>query len=404
MGHTKLFPRPTVAHNIACDAVINRGLLSTLRDAHADVPEMAALFVDYYDAATSPWFLLRPPPGWPRSPDWDASRNCPGQLREIHRRLYANGWDRGRDNAAGDGPARHTVMYSEIVAALNAAGLSGNGDSGRELLVRLLGGHGSTPLEQGALSGGRDALTAEALASVLAPVSGNMAGQGSDAFAHQVEKTARRAALERALGALIRRAFSSDARRRGPVVFRDRPARSADPSHGRRAPARVALARAFGAPRPLLFDSTVQERHVTPRDALVYLDVSGSMFSILPALHAALIPLRRELRPRIHAFSTDVVAIDALEFDRGLLPTTGGTSITPVLEHLLRDAGTSPVSRMRRTGSALVLTDGYFGSPDESVVRALTTAGMHVHLAIAGIGPLHDGAAWVATATRLPPL
>jgi hypothetical protein len=51
---------------------------------------------------------------------------------------------------------------------------------------------------------------------------------------------------------------------------------------------------------------------------------------------------------------------------------------------------------------ALVLTDGYFTEPTMGSIEALRAAGHELHLGVIGDGPLHDGARWVASATRLP--
>lgn len=295
-------------------------------------------------------------------------------------------------------------MYGEIVAALHQAG-GGSGivpgagaDDADAVLERLLGAHGTTVREQGAVSGGRDALAADVLASVLAPVSGMLAGAGGDVHDVQIEKAARRATLERALSALIRRVARQEGTRRGMLAPRESTTRTVDPSRDRRAPARRALAAAFGAPRPLLFDTTIDTWGRRASESIVYLDVSGSMHGTLPVLHAALVPLRREHRPLIHVFSTVVARVVDGDFDRGRIPTTGGTSITPVLEHLLDDA---TVSRAR---AAVVLTDGYFGPPPPSLVRRIIAREIRIHLGVGAGGPLHEHESWVASATRLPSL
>src|SRR5690606_22661266 len=130
---------------VACDAVINRELLAVAERGGGDAPALGAFFEDYYSPRESPWFLLRPPPGWPHSPDWDASRDCPEVQREIHRRLYAAecGPAPVPSSESQEHPfARHTVLYGEIVAALQASGSAPD-----SILARLLGGHGSTPRE-----------------------------------------------------------------------------------------------------------------------------------------------------------------------------------------------------------------------------------------------------------------
>ncbi len=81
LGHTRLYPQPTAIHNIAFDAIINRSVLDAIMAGGANVHAYAAMFTDFYAANASPAFLLRPPPGWPLTPDWQASHGQPEPLR-----------------------------------------------------------------------------------------------------------------------------------------------------------------------------------------------------------------------------------------------------------------------------------------------------------------------------------
>jgi len=398
MGHTRLFPRPTVSHNIACDAIINRELAGLAAECGLGVIALTALLVECYPADAAPWFLLRPPPGWPVAPQWDASIEAPASLRAIHRRLY--------DTALPED--RHGVQYGEIVAALQKSGVARSlpreGDvTDSEILARLLGGHGTTAQERAALTGGRDAVGADALGAALQRITGRVAGAGGDAAMMQLQRGVRHGALTHALEQLVRRCYvQQDDRVQCEAA--ELPGRGAFPDRDRRAPARTALAKAFGAPRPLLFDTVRVVQRRVPRGVTIYLDVSGSMSGVLPALHAALVPLRRVVRPRILLFSTLVVEAGGEDFDAGRLCTTGGTDITPVLEHLLQQPPRRNVANTNNsdTDAALVLTDGYFDHPPAAIRSALCTRGLRVHLGIVDNGPLHDTAPWVASATRLP--
>ena len=109
LGHTRLYSRATAAHNIAFDVVINATILTGLERAAIDAAPYAALLESLYEPHESPWFLLRPPPGWPKRPNWEASRSCATPLRDIHRRLYS---DIPEATAADD------VTYGEILALL----------------------------------------------------------------------------------------------------------------------------------------------------------------------------------------------------------------------------------------------------------------------------------------------
>jgi uncharacterized protein with von Willebrand factor type A (vWA) domain len=397
LGHTRLYPRPGTLHNVAFDAVINASLLASLARRGAEAAAYAALVEDTYDAAESPLFVLRPPPGWPEQPDWAASAGCPEALREIHRRLYTD--------PLSDRPHLLEVTYTEIVSALaqSVAG-DGEGADGR-LLGRLLGGHGATELERMAGTAGRDARAAEVLDEVVRALGLDGApggGPHAESYLWKVERRARERELERSLAALLRRVFSEDRSGAARWTAETLPTVSPDPGRDRRAATRRAAARMLGAPEPLLFQSQATRYRPERRSALVYLDVSGSMNGLLERIHAALVPLRRLLAPRVFVFSTKVVPVSPADFVEGRLPSTGGTSVEPVLRHLCGSARPTSFRGRAPRRRALVLTDGWFCDPSVHAVRSLSAAGHEVHLGVLGSGPLHDRSSWVASTTRLP--
>jgi predicted metal-dependent peptidase len=128
--------------------------------------------------------------------------------------------------------------------------------------------------------------------------------------------------------------------------------------------------------------------------AAIYLDVSGSMGDEVHRLHAAVVPLRRLLAAEVYVFSTTVERYTRDAFIRGRVQTTGGTDITPVLKHLTALATSGTVRR------ALVLTDGYVGTPSKAVQRAFQTSAAVLHVGIVGHGTA-DRAPWAASVTRL---
>jgi hypothetical protein len=398
LGHTRLYPRPTALHNVAFDAVINASLLASLARRGVEVEAYAALVEGTYGAAEHPFFVLRPPPGWPERADWDASAGCPESLREIHRRLYAEP-KRGRDGLLD-------VTYTEIVSALArpAAGSKADDDTGDGLLGQLLGAHGVTDLERSAETAGRDARAAEVLHEAVGALGLDGApgiGTGGEPYLVRMERRERERALEKALAALLRRVFVEDRSGRPRYSAEAVPMVSPDPSRDRRAATRRAAARMLGAPEPLLFRSEVTRWRPERRSARVYLDVSGSMNGLLERLHAALVPLRRLLAPEIYVFSTEVVPVSQADFAVGRLPSTGGTSVEPVLRHLCG----AEVARPRRAVAplhTLVLTDGWFSEPSQAAVQALVAGGHEIHLGVLGTGPLHDRSSWLAGSTRLP--
>ncbi|MDO9694370.1 MAG: hypothetical protein Q7W56_06530 [Candidatus Latescibacteria bacterium] len=107
--------------------------------------------------------------------------------------------------------------------------------------------------------------------------------------------------------------------------------------------------------------------------AQVYLDVSGSMSAEMPHLVALLGQLSGLIRRPFWAFS-DTVAPAVIE--RGALKaqTTGGTSMSCVLEHLVRT----------RPTAAVVVTDGYIEALDRQLVAK--TAGTQLHALVSRDG------------------
>ena len=379
LGHTRLFPRPTAVHNIAFDAIINRSVLSMLQAAGALVHRHAELLTDFYAADASPVFLLRPPPGWPSDPDWNASRHMPPALRRIHRLLYEE----------ADGKAGHLQLtYSEIIEALRTtADMNAGG-------VSLLGAHGTTEAEREALSGTRDADAGEALASVLQPLSGLLPGDGSQLASNRVRDVERTPALERALHKLLQQAVRADGGGSRRFRWDSREVTVVHRMHDRRAACRVATATALGAPAPLLFTGQIAVRKPQPTGVVIYVDVSGSMNDLLPHLRRALRTLRDEVKPVLRWFSTTVVEAQAGDLEDGRVPSTGGTSIACVMRHIVAKVpGGTPV---------VVLTDGFIETVPARVFNPLRERGIRIHLGVIGNGPLHERAAWVSSSTRLP--
>lgn len=392
LGHTRLYPRVTPIHNVTFDAVINASLLHALGAKGIETAGYAAL-LEMYDVGETPFFMLRPPPGWPDRPDWEASTGSDVRLRELHRRLY---------EPAGGGRGVHAVTYAEIASALAASLARGDED---DLSERLLGAHGRTEAERAAETSGRDARATEMLGEVLSALEldGNSgAGAGRETYVQRVERLRSERALERALSSLLTRVFMEDAV--GTPRWREVPVPSVspDPSRDRRAHVQRHAARLLGAPAPLIFASSSIRRRPDRRSATIYLDVSGSMHGLLDRLHAALVPLRRQLAAEVYVFSTEVVAVSRAAFLRGELPSTGGTSIEPVLLHLGSKPASSGQGRSSHQRRALVLTDGRFDSPSAPAVHGVLDAGHQIHLGVLGTGSLHEHAPWVASATRLP--
>lgn len=105
--------------------------------------------------------------------------------------------------------------------------------------------------------------------------------------------------------------------------------------------------------------------------AQVYLDVSGSMNSEMPALIALLARLSGHIRRPFWAFS-DAVAPARIKAGRLVTSTTGGTSMACVLRHVIET----------RPRAAVVVTDGFIEALDPDLVAAaLRAARLHAVVA-----------------------
>jgi hypothetical protein len=116
--------------------------------------------------------------------------------------------------------------------------------------------------------------------------------------------------------------------------------------------------------------------------AQVYLDVSGSMNAEMPLIVALLGRLSRHIRRPFWAFSNEV-APARIEKGELLSNTTGGTSMSCVLEHVTRT----------RPSAAVVVTDGYIEQLSrKDVAAALAETRLHVIVTRDGNASLIYGA------------
>jgi predicted metal-dependent peptidase len=119
---------------------------------------------------------------------------------------------------------------------------------------------------------------------------------------------------------------------------------------------------------PFLPDARWETEHTARTgSAHVYLDVSGSMYAEMPLVVALLGKLTTYIRRPFWAFS-NVVAPARIEQGRLIADTTGGTSMSCVLDHVAR---TKP-------RAAIVVTDGYIETLSPAQVAATAATRLHV--------------------------
>lgn len=352
LGHTTLFPRCTPVQNFVFDAVINGILCRMFPD-----PQYTAFLEDYYDSASFPNCLLRPPPGWPKT------RRCASgvallparqaaRVNEIHWALYS---------AAG---ASYQEVYEALPKLMDSQDLSG---------VPLLGGHLADGLPDGELEHQAPMLfdivraIVEQWPQPPSPIRGRSL---ADVLKTSTIKTIPLANNRQLLRQLIRKVagMSSDGAVRQARLDRLE-APSPLPSLGRRS----MVLHALGCDPLLHVGTTIWRRRAPTGERVhVYLDVSGSMDDIKGPLYGAVLDCQPWVFPTVHLFSTQVADISLAELRQGVCKTTGGTSIDCVARHM-------SANRVRR---ALLITDGWVGTPRGQHQQTLTDA----KLAVAYLG------------------
>lgn len=369
LGHTRLFPRVTPAHNIAFDAVIN-ALLCTRFPSPAHV----SFFLDYYGKETGPLRLLAPPAGAPVED--------PG-LRPLHELLYS---------------ASSDVTCLEVFERLaDALGPEAPGEeaAGAPGTKKLLGSHGEEGDDAWGTAGPLDADVVASIRRIVEkwpPPPGARRGR-SLADLLDEKPVASATPGERVLAAL-RRALD-DSATAGPRSAVRRPgalpALVPLPTPRDR---RATVARLAGRPPLLYAGEASSPRARASGRARVYLDVSGSMDPFLPFLRAALSRLADRVEPRLGLFSTRVAVARLDDLVSGRVRTTGGTDVACLLEHVL-------ASGARRV---LVITDGYVGEPERALADRVRRARVDLRVVLTPEGWTRDLAPLASRLVTLPPL
>jgi hypothetical protein len=371
LGHTTLYGRPTRAHNIAFDAIINAGLTR----AHPG-SAYRGFFENLNSPHLFPQLLLRAPEGWPNNPIYP--KVGPRGTREVLRRLYP---------AAGRQETEPT--YEEIVRLLqqhedqqaqegpqggSAAGQGGQGD-GEGDGATLLGDHShdgtSSPMD--------DELFADVVRRIVArwppppfPLRGRDDGRGLHETWMERKPSYRQ--TRQAFANIVKEATLPD-RKGSRSAARELVRTTVGPGPLPNASDRLLPARRALIGQGALANQQIllpQVRPEPPARALVYLDVSGSMHGILPHIIDLLATPARRGEITVRQFSNGIAPISPAQLAKGKLDTTGGTDIDCVLA----DVGQRTEKRV------LIVTDGYVGTPSERLLEPLVQRGVKLYVAL----------------------
>ena len=342
LGHTMSQQEVTPALNIAWDAVINHLIQREFGE------EYGAVFRRYYKRSRGLASLLGP---WTRD-QLEEVRRQKGPLLELRRKLY------GGQVIAEDVLALVEQIQSsaETLELPKDRHFIGNHDS--TISWESLSKEMSTALSHTKRSlAGRDILGRSDMESYA----------GLSDYSNSAAAT--KARWERETLAILERCITPD--QRGTPEWKPQQSFLPVLHPG----ARRAVLQALW--NPLLTDVPWElQRQETAGTCQVYLDVSGSMFGVMPAL----IGLLRRFGPRIRqpfwGFSTEIAPAQIVAGELKC-NTSGGTRINCVLEHV----------RETRPKRALIITDGYVEKPCSKTLAGLRAGGQEVCALIS-----HDGA------------
>ena len=337
LGHTTLFPRMTAEQNFVFDAVIN-GIVCRMFPS----PEHTAFFMDYYKADSFPECLLRPPVGWPQSNtafEYSPS-SLAGQtelfktkLQEVHAALYS------------DAGASYQEVFDLLPKVLEGKGV---GD------IPLLGGHSPGDCIDGNLDE-RSPLLFDIVRGLVEswpqppdPIKGRSL---ADVLKTSSIQPVRLPTKRHKLRTLIKKvadfsAYGSIRQRQETQL----PFASPIPCINRKS----LVLQSMGI-KPLLHSAemTSKQRTRCGKKVHIYIDVSGSMSSVLTALYGAVLDCNDMVHHKVHLFSTNIVDISLEQLRNGVRITTGGTDIDCVAKHI----------DSHKVHRALLITDGWVGKP-----------------------------------------
>ena len=330
LGHTRIFPLITPAHNFALDAVIN-GMICKAMPGYEYISFFTTLYDDQGIEA-----LLRPPESWSPEREDDARWKLEGDLLRAHRALYTE-----------EGDLTYRDIFDLVVKRIKA-----------DVKVMLLGSHGQ---KQPGESAG-DAEVVRSLAEIVGkwpafePSGGR--DRGSDLAEHFVELTRPRTSISRMIQEAVAKIAVHGCGPQHIVTTADRQTLFPYPTvPDRRAAVMQSLGQSpvyFRGHAPGPCRENVGQVHV-------YLGVSGSMDGYLETIFSCLKPIQNRLYPLIHVFSTEVIDYPIGDILQGRYTSTSGTDIDCVLEHIVKN----------KIKKAAIVTDGYVGKPSDFLIEQL---------------------------------
>ena len=345
LGHTRLFQRISLQHNIAFDAIINAMLCRS-----NPKPDWMALFCDYYAPTVYPFCLLRPPKGFPRQAEYPAG--MPEKIQSLIQTLYYS--NRGTFLEVFE-----LIQEFDRQLAKNKTLLGGLTQVGSsEVEDGLLGEHGED--EKGWELEDDPALF-EVIRAVVEkwpqpkqPIRGRSL---NDILSEVTVLSAPPPTPHQ----VIRRAIWSAAKHSGErggkhLHYEQQRLQQFWPSRDRRG-----FAQSLSGGLIPIYQEELPKRKHSREKVAVYIDVSGSMAGYRAAVISAVLSCKGELDTELYLFSTQIVPTSVEVLRAGKIQTTGGTTSDCVFEHIEEN----------KLRAVVLLTDGYVGKPDPKYHKLL---------------------------------
>lgn len=340
LGHTRLFERLTPIHNIAFDAIINSQLCHQFKSKN-----YVRFFENINGLDSLESRLLRPPKGWPGKITHHSEASY--KERKVLNLLY--------------GEDKNQVTYQEIFELLFES-LSGKlfGD------YKLLGNHdGQSQSEIDKAIG----TSIREITSKWPRPDKNLAGRDEGQDGTWILKEDKvNDALRKAIKSMIKKSGIIEKNKNVNIKYRDKsitlPIETFIPQAKDR---RLAAWQRIYGTYPLIYRGTLEQvkKKRTPIPvAHVYMDVSGSMNDVIGTLGSVLRESHKDGDVKLYAFSTVIDEITPTKIKKGIKNTLG-TDINCILTHL------QLMSKKKRPKKILVVTDGFIGKANGSLLSSL---------------------------------
>ncbi len=359
LAHTRLYPRPTQAHNIAFDAIINAQL-----SRQFSAPEFRGFFERLNKADEFPSCLLRPPLGYPTHPEYP--QVGPEGTSAIMYRLYPP-----------IGAEVKPPLYEEILQLLRQHEQEkGQQNQSGEREPFLLGDHDSMNEESIVDNPAMGELIKKVAES--SPKDGTVAGSGTqlqhlNSAIEKVTPQQRRVFLNVLRTCLNPRNGQLNRSSKYKVPGINGISVILNPRD------RLNSAREIMGVQGMLYNQPGQIRARTndrPAVGFIYLDVSASMREYLPPLIGLTLPFIARGYAKAYQFSTVVEPVTYNNLKQGIYQSTLGTRIDPVLEHLLE---AKPSIK-----KAILITDGHTGHARNQLIEQIKQRRIKLYVILTG--------------------